>query len=52
VLNGRSELTAADVPKLVVTEACFREALRLHPAVVQIPRDAAQDTTLLVRGGC
>jgi hypothetical protein len=28
VLGGRSELAASDIPKLVVAEACFKEALR------------------------
>lgn len=46
VLGGR-EPTANDITKLAYTEACFREALRLHPAVVQLNRDAAVDTTLL-----
>jgi hypothetical protein len=29
VLGGRNELAASDIPKLVVAEACFKEALRL-----------------------
>eukprot|EP00775_Hariotina_reticulata_P004961 gene4961-5202_t len=49
VLAGRSDMTAADIPKLVVTEACFREALRLHPPAAQIGRDAAHDTVLKER---
>jgi hypothetical protein len=49
VLGGRPEITAADIPKLVVAEACFREALRLHPPAPQIGRDAARDTVLKVR---
>lgn len=48
VLGGRAELTAADIPKLVVTEACFKEALRLHPPAAQIGRDAAHDTIIQV----
>jgi cytochrome P450/NADPH-cytochrome P450 reductase len=43
------EPTAADIGKLPYLEACFREALRLHPAVVAINRDAARDTVLLGR---
>jgi hypothetical protein len=30
----------------VYIEACFREALRLHPAVGAVNRDVAADTTL------
>eukprot|EP00877_Chromochloris_zofingiensis_P012868 jgi/Chrzof1/7835/Cz02g38090.t1 len=46
VMGGRTEPTAQDIPKLQYVEACFREALRLHPAVVQLSRDAGADTTL------
>lgn len=48
VLGGRSELSASDIPKLVVAEACFREALRLHPPAGQVGRDAAHDTVIKV----
>lgn len=48
VLGGRAELTAADIPKLVVAEACFKEALRLHPPAAQVGRDAAHDTIIQV----
>jgi cytochrome P450 len=30
----------------VYIEACFREALRLHPPVGAVSRDVAADTTL------
>lgn len=46
VLAGRTEPAASDLRKLVVTEAVFREALRLHPPVVVLTRDASADTTL------
>jgi cytochrome P450 len=38
VLGGRAELAASDIPRLVVAEACFKEALRLHPPVGMINR--------------
>eukprot|EP00877_Chromochloris_zofingiensis_P012867 jgi/Chrzof1/7834/Cz02g38070.t1 len=46
VMGDRTEPTAQDIPKLIYMEACFREALRLHPAVTQLSRDAGADTTL------
>lgn len=46
VLGDRFEPTVDDIPKLVYIEACFREALRLHPAVVTVTRDVLHDTTL------
>ena len=46
VLAGRTEPAAADLRRLVVAEAVFREALRLHPPVVVLTRDASADTTL------
>lgn len=46
VLGERCEPRADDVPKLVYLEACFREALRLHPAVGTVTRDVYADTTL------
>ncbi len=49
VLGGRPELSASDIPQLVVAEACFREALRLHPPAVQISRDAVHHTVMKVR---
>ncbi|KAF6264212.1 cytochrome P450 [Scenedesmus sp. NREL 46B-D3] len=55
VLRGRSQLAAADIPRLVVAEACFKEALRLHPPANNVGRDAAHDTVVkgqyLVRRG-
>jgi hypothetical protein len=50
VLGGRSELAASDIPKLVVAEACFKEALRLHPPAGNVGRDAAHDTVIKVKG--
>jgi sulfite reductase alpha subunit-like flavoprotein len=41
------EPTAADIGRLPYLEACFREALRLHPAVAAVTRDACRDTALL-----
>jgi cytochrome P450 len=38
VLAGRGELSLSDLPRLVVAEACFKEALRLHPPVGMINR--------------
>jgi hypothetical protein len=38
VLGGRAELGLSDLPRLVVAEACFKEALRLHPPVGMINR--------------
>jgi cytochrome P450 len=49
VLGGRSELAASDIPRLVVAEACFKEALRLHPPAGNVGRDAAHDTVIKVR---
>ena len=46
VMAGRTEPAAADLRRLVVAEAVFREALRLHPPVVVLTRDASADTTL------
>jgi hypothetical protein len=40
VLAGRAELGLSDLPRLVVAEACFKEALRLHPQVGMINRCA------------
>jgi cytochrome P450/NADPH-cytochrome P450 reductase len=55
VLAGRAEPTYADLARLHVVEACFRESLRLHPPVGATSRDARADTTLagkwLVRRG-
>ncbi|KIY92424.1 cytochrome P450 [Monoraphidium neglectum] len=55
VLGDATEPTADHIPRLPYLEACFREALRLHPAVTAIARDAAADTLLkgkwLVRRG-
>ncbi|WIA11150.1 hypothetical protein OEZ85_011289 [Tetradesmus obliquus] len=55
VLGGRTKLAASDIPRLVVAEACFKEALRLHPPAGNVGRDAAHDTVLkgqyLVRRG-
>ncbi|KAI8468257.1 MAG: cytochrome P450 [Monoraphidium minutum] len=55
VLGDAAEPTADHIPKLAYLEACFREALRLHPPVVQLGRDAAADTLIknkwLVRRG-
>lgn len=55
VLGDKPEPAAADLAKLVYTEACFLEALRLHPAVTLLTRDATADTLLagryLVRRG-
>ena len=41
------EPAAADIGRLPYLEACFREALRLHPAVTAVTRDAARETVLL-----
>lgn len=49
LLGDRSELSTADIPKLVITEACFRETLRLHPPAGQVGRDAKYDTVVKVR---
>ncbi|CAL1146957.1 unnamed protein product [Cladocopium goreaui] len=46
VLNGRTEPSVDDVPKLQFVEQCFREALRLYSPVTGISRDAAYDTLL------
>jgi len=46
VLQGRSEPSADDVPKLQFVEQCFREALRLYSPVTFITRDVAHDTLL------
>lgn len=46
VLNGRTEPSVDDVPKLQYVEQCFREALRLYSPVVQLSRDALYDTLL------
>lgn len=46
VLGGRGEPGAADLGKLVTLEAIFKEALRLHPPVGAVSRDATADTTL------
>eukprot|EP00775_Hariotina_reticulata_P009541 gene9541-9705_t len=46
VLGDEIEPKVDDVPKLVYIEACFREALRLHPAVGTVQRDVTCDTTL------
>ncbi|KAF8059389.1 cypD [Scenedesmus sp. PABB004] len=46
VLGDRMEPRVDDVPKLFYLEACFREALRLHPAVGTVTRDVMHDTTL------
>jgi hypothetical protein len=50
VLGDAAEPSAEHVPKMVYLEACFREALRLHPAVVAVARDAAADTVIKVPG--
>ena len=44
VLGGATEPSVEHIPKLVYLEACFREALRLHSAVLAVSRDAAADT--------
>jgi cytochrome P450 len=49
VLGDANEPSAEHIPKLVYLEACFREALRLHPAVTDVSRDAAADTLLKVK---
>jgi len=46
VLQGQSEPSVDDVPKLQYVEQCFREALRLYSPVTSITRDVAQDTLL------
>eukprot|EP00878_Enallax_costatus_P002291 GHUV01002466.1.p1 GENE.GHUV01002466.1~~GHUV01002466.1.p1 ORF type:complete len:1154 (+),score=313.19 GHUV01002466.1:119-3580(+) len=46
VLGDRFEPVADDIPKLFYLEACFREALRLHPAVGTVSRDVNVDTIL------
>ena len=46
VLQGRTEPSADDVPKLQFVEQCFREALRLYSPVTFITRDVAYDTLL------
>lgn len=46
MLGDATEPRAEHIPKLVYVEACFREALRLHPAVAGVGRDAAADTLL------
>ena len=46
VLNGRTEPSVDDVPKLQFVEQCFREALRLYSPVTGISRDVAYDTLL------
>ena len=46
VLNGRTEPSVDDVPKLQFVEQCFREALRLYSPVTEITRDVAYDTLL------
>ena len=55
VLAGRAEPTYADLSKLPTVEACFKEALRMHPPVGSVARDAQVDTSLagkwLVRRG-
>lgn len=38
--------TYADLAKLLYVEACFREALRLNPSVVQNVRDVGHDMVL------
>ena len=46
VLQGRTEPSVDDVPKLQFVEQCFREALRLYSPVTFITRDVAHDTLL------
>ncbi|CAE7451841.1 CYP102A5 [Symbiodinium natans] len=46
VLQGRTEPSVDDVPKLQFVEQCFREALRLYSPVTSITRDVAYDTLL------
>ncbi|CAJ1345293.1 unnamed protein product [Effrenium voratum] len=46
VLQGKSEPSVEDVPKLQFVEQCFREALRLYSPVTSITRDVAYDTLL------
>lgn len=46
VLQGRTEPSVDDVPKLQFVEQCFREALRLYSPVTFITRDVAYDTLL------
>jgi len=46
VLQGKTEPSVDDVPKLQFVEQCFREALRLYSPVTSLTRDAAHDTLL------
>ena len=46
ILQGRTEPSVDDVPKLQFVEQCFREALRLYSPVTSLTRDAAYDTLL------
>ena len=46
ILQGRTEPSVDDVPKLQFVEQCFREALRLYSPVSSLTRDAAYDTLL------
>ena len=46
ILQGRTEPTVDDVPKLQFVEQCFREALRLYSPVTSLTRDSAYDTLL------
>eukprot|EP00873_Tetraselmis_striata_P026190 jgi/Tetstr1/446454/TSEL_033995.t1 len=46
VLGDRVNPTYADLAKLLYVEACFREALRLNPSVVQNVRDVGHDMVL------
>ncbi|KAL5509312.1 hypothetical protein EMCRGX_G004654 [Ephydatia muelleri] len=55
VLDGRSHLEFADLPKLQYTHWCIKEAMRLYPPVFQVFRDLGEDMMLqghLVPKGC
>jgi len=51
VLGDAAEPTADHIPQLAYIEACFREALRLHPPVGAVSRDATVDTIIKVGHG-
>ncbi|KAL5509302.1 hypothetical protein EMCRGX_G004644 [Ephydatia muelleri] len=46
VLDGRSHLEFADLPKLQYTHWCIKEAMRLYPPVFQVFRDLGEDMML------
>eukprot|EP00731_Ephydatia_muelleri_P013286 Em0007g596a len=46
VLDGRSHLEFADLPKLQYTHWCIKEAMRLYPPVQHIYRNANEDILL------